>query len=397
MNESLNNLTKDWRIVADDMILTQSLPTTAGSKMLEGYESPLESEALTRLLASGYTLVGKTDVGEFAIDLVGETSFKGVHTFNGTIKNATAETIVSGNASAALCLEVNGSVRRASAQSGLVSIKPTYGTVSRYGVIPVVSSGDTVSILASRTDVCREILSSIAGHDEKDGTSLPDGICATLKSDTQHTSLHRIALLSTLTHGIDATVHEWLDDAVKKLRESGVTVDVIENGVIAAARPAWNVLLCAELCKNVARYDGVRYGYRAKDFSGIDELYTNSRTEAFGELLKTAILFGSETLSNENYTKVYDKSLRVRRVITEEFAKIFEEYDAILLPACSTSSYTEEQITADTYLAFKENLYTAPASIAGLPAVVAGGVQLIGSPLSELTLLDAAEIIERRD
>lgn len=382
-------------IVADDMILTKDLPTTAGSKMLEGYESPLESEALTRLRASGYTLVVKTDVGEFAIDLVGETSFKGALTVNGTIKNATAEAITSKNASAALCLDVNGSVRRAAAQSGLVSIKPTYGTVSRYGVIPVACSGDTVSILASDTTVCREMLSVIAGHDKKDGNSLPDEICAPLKQKSP-AAPRRVALLASLTTGVTADVKGALDTASRAFLQNGATVDVIENDVIAAARPAWNVLLCAELCKNVARYDGVRFGYRAKEFSGIDELYTNSRTEAFGELLKTAILFGSETLSTENYAKVYDKSLRIRRVITEEFVKIFEEYDTLLLPACSAPSYTVEQITEDTHLAFKENLYTAPASITGFPAAIAGGVQLIGKPFSELTLLAAADIIMGR-
>ena len=149
--------------------------------------------------------------------------------------------------------------------------------------------------------------------------------------------------------------------------------------------------MCAELCNNVSRYDGVKYGYRAENFSGLDELYTNSRTEAFGELLKTAILFGSETLSTENYMKVYDKALRTRRVIVEEFAKIFESFDAVLMPAVSSMEYTETQIAADKHVAFLENFYTAPASITGLPAVVFGGVQLVGKAFSENALLDVAK------
>ena len=192
-----------------------------------------------------------------------------------------------------------------------------------------------------------------------------------------------------LINGSNATL------AASALKESGVQVDTIENETVASARAAWNVLMSAELCNNVSRYDGVKYGYRAENFSGLDELYTNSRTEAFGELLKTAIIFGSETLSTENYMKVYDKCLRTRRVIVEEFAKIFKEYDAVLMPACSTMAYTEEQVAANKYMAYEENLYTAPASISGLPAVCAGGVQLVGKAFSERALLASAAIIAK--
>ncbi len=380
-------------IVVDDMILTVDTPTAAGSKMLDGYMSLFESEALTRLSGVGYTLGGKADVGEFAIDLLGETSANGALVIDGTIKNAAAEIVASKEAIAAICLDVNGSVRRAAAQSGLVGVKPTYGTVSRYGVIPVACSGETVSVLASNVDDCRDILDVISGHDAKDGTSHSDELCAKLKKNAPHAELRRVALLTSMTVGIDADVKAKLDAAVDALKESGVEVVSVENETIASARPAWNVLMCAELCNNVSRYDGVKYGHRAESFSGIDELYTNSRTEAFGDLLKTAIIFGSETLSTENYMKVYDKCLRTRRVIVEEFAKLFSEFDAVLMPACSSLAYTEAQIAANKQLAFEENLYTAPASVSGLPTVVAGGVQLVGAAFSENTLLDAAMIL----
>jgi aspartyl-tRNA(Asn)/glutamyl-tRNA(Gln) amidotransferase subunit A len=144
----------------------------------------------------------------------------------------------------------------------------------------------------------------------------------------------------------------------------------------------------------VSRYDGVKYGHRAENFSGLDELYTNSRTEAFGDLLKTAIIFGSETLSTENYMKVYDKCLRTRRVIVEEFAKLFGEYDAVVIPACSTLEYKEETLS-NKHIAFEENFYTAPASITGLPAVVCGGIQLIGKAFSEKALLNIAKTLEK--
>ncbi len=382
-------------VVADDMLLTVDMPTTAGSRMLDGYMSLFEAEVLTRLKDAGYELGGKAHVGEFAIDLLGETSSKGALVSNGVIKNAAAEIVGSGDAIAALCLDVNGSVRRAAAQSGLVSVKPTYGAVSRYGTVPVACSGEAVGILAGTVEDCRDILDVIVGHDDKDGTSHSDELCSKLKKNAPRSDVRRVAVLTSMSEGINADVKAKLDASVEAFKENGVEVAFVENSIIACSRPAWNVLMCAELCNNVSRYDGVKYGHRAESFSGIDELYTNSRTEAFGDLLKTAIIFGSETLSTENYMKVYDKCLRTRRVIVEEFAKLFSEFDAVIMPACSSLSYTEKQIAENKHLAFEENFYTAAACITGLPAVVAGGVQIVGSAFSENSLLDAAALITK--
>lgn len=392
-----NEVSSGRVIVVDDMLLTTDMPTAAGSKMLDGYMSLLEAEALTRLKAAGFAVGGKAAVGEFAFDLLGETAYKGALVCDGVVKNAAAEIVAAGEAEAAVCMDINGYPRRAAAQSGLVSLKPTYGTVSRYGTVPVACSGECVSILSACADTVRDVLDVIAGHDDKDGTSLSDAQCAKLKKDAEFAPVRRVAVVKAMQQGIDADVAAKFACAVENLRANGVEIVEIDGEVIAAARPAWNVLMSAELCNNVSRYDGVKYGYRAENFSGIDELYTNSRTEAFGELLKTAILFGSETLSTENYMKVYDKCLRTRRVIVEEFAKLFADVDAVLMPACSSMNYTEEQIAADKHMAYTENFYTAPASITGLPAVVAGSVQLIGPAFSENALLDAAKKLAKED
>ncbi len=382
-------------VVVDDMILSKDMPTTAGSKMLQGYMSLLEAEVLTRLTANGYAVGGKAAVGEFAIDLLGETAYTGACVASGKLTSASAEILKAGEAMAVVGLEVNGAVRRAAAQSDLVSIKPTYGTVSRYGTIPVVCSGETVSVMASAAADCEEILDVIAGHDDKDGTSLSQEQCSLLKKDAKTAPIRRVALLKSMTKGIDAEVSAKLEQMRATLEKEGIEVCEIEDDSIAASRVAWNILMSAELCNNVSRYDGVKYGYRTENFTNIDELYTNSRTEAFGELLKTAILFGSETLSTDNYMKVYDKALRVRRVVVEAFAKIFEEFDAVLMPACSAMTYTVEQIEANKYMAFEENFYTAPASITGLPTIVTGGVQLVGKAFSEKALLDVAKMYEK--
>lgn len=381
-------------VVVDDMILSKDMPTAAGSKMLDGYMSLLEAEVLTKLKVAGYEIGGKAAVGEFAIDLVGETSYEGTCAEDGKLKNASAEILKAKEARAVVGLDVNGSVRRAAAQNGLVSVKPTYGTVSRYGTIPVVCSGETVSVMASTVADCQEILGAIAGHDDKDGTSLPQEQCSKVKCADAPT-VKKVAVLKSMTEGIDEAVAEKLESMKKVLEGNDVEVCEAEDSVVASAKVAWNILMSAELCNNVSRYDGVKFGYRAKEFTNIDELYTNSRTEAFGELLKTAILFGSETLSTDNYMKVYDKALRVRRVVVEAFAELFKEYDAVLMPACSALEYTQAQVEANKYMAYEENFYTAPASITGLPAVVAGGVQLVGKAFSENVLFALAAMYEK--
>lgn len=378
------------KVIADDMILTKGVATTAGSKMLEGFMSLFTSEALVRLEEKGYGLVGKAKVGEFGFDLLGETAVNGALTADGVLKFAAAEAVLANEADVALTMDINGSVRRAAAQAGLVSVKPTYGTVSRYGTVPVACSGETVSLMAKNVAEVKDALAAVVGHDDKDGTSLPDSMYVTDAATPK-----RIAVLTDMLANVNADVKAKIDSAVAALKADGIEVVEVTNGKIAAAKVAWNILMSAELCNNVSRYDGVKYGYRTPNFTNLDELYINSRTEAFGELLKTAILFGSETLSTDNYMKVYDKALRIRRVIVEEFKKLFQEFDAVLMPACSSLEYTVDAVNNDKYMAFSENFYTAPASISGLPAVVAGGVQLVGKAFSENKLFTLAEKLEK--
>lgn len=382
-------------VVVDDMILTKDMPTSAGSKMLEGFMSLFDAEVITKLNEANFSVYAKAHTGEFAIDLVGETSYYGARSDNGTLKNASAESVKSGDAIAAVNLDVNGSVRRAAAQNGLVSIKPTYGTVSRYGTIPVVCSGETVSVMAANAADCKNVLDNLVGHDDKDGTSLSQEQCNLVKSAPAR--IRKIALLKSMKDGLSQDALGKLDSFVKAISAQGVEVCEIDDTIICKSRPAWNILMSAELCNNVSRYDGVKYGYRAQNFTNIDELYTNSRTEAFGELLKTAIIFGSETLSTENYMKVYDKALRTRRVIVESFNKLFEEYDAVVMPACSVMEYKEEMVKENKYISYEENFYTAPASITGLPALICGGVQLVGKAFSENTLFEIAKMYEKGD
>ena len=378
-------------IVTDDMFLTTDMPTTAGSKMLEGYNSLFEAEVLTRLKAAGFAVAGKTKVGEFGADLLGETCYFGAEYEGEALQYPAALAVKSGDAKAAVVLDVNGAPRRGAAQSGLTALKPTYGRVSRYGTIPVACSGETVSVVANNAADCREVFNAMAGHDSKDGTALPDSMTDAGKAAV--TKKNKVVVLSSMLKGTNEEVQGKIAAVTDNFTKNGVEVVVADADTVAYAGAAWNILMSAELCNNVSRYDGVKYGYRTSNYTNIDELYTNSRTEAFGELLKSAILFGSETLSTENYKKVYDKALRVRRVIRDNMVALLADCDALLMPAVSTMAYGKEMVENDKYLPYKENFFTAPASITGLPVVVAGGVQLVGNAFSEDLLLDLAELV----
>lgn len=355
------------KIVLDDMLLTKAMPTTAGSKMLDGYMSPFDATVVEKL--SEAEIVGKAAVGEMAIDLVGETNYKGEKAYE------------LGDADALIAFDVNGAPRRVAAQNGLVYIKPTYGTVSRFGTVASACSGECVGVMAKTAATCEDVLSSIVGKDSRDGTMHADEVCK--KAVSEKKAIKKVALLDM---GVKS---DKLDSAKALLEANGIEVVSVAAGVIESANAAWNILMCAELCNNVSRFDGIKYGYRTSNYKNLDELYTNSRTEAFGDLLKTAIIYGSDALSSANYMSKYDKSLRVRRVIVEALGKILAEYGAILMPACSVSEYSDKDS------AFVENKYTAPASISGLPAVVCGGVQLMGAAFSDGSLLDLAKLLTK--
>ena len=376
------------KIVVDDMFLTKDLPTTAGSKMLDGYKSLFDAEAITRLQNNGFAISGKADVGEFAFDVIGETSYNGFKSVN-----ACAEILNGEDVYATLNLDVNGYPRRVASQNGLISIKPTYGTVSRFGTIPVACSGETVSVISKTTENLKEVLYSIVGHDDKDGTSHSESVCKQVVENSSELNFKKVAILKSMLT-VDDGVKSEINRAIAELKANGVEVVEIDDNFICKAKTAWNILMSSELTNNVSRYDGVKYGYRANYFTNLDELYTNSRTEAFGELLKFAILYGSDNLSTENYFKLYDKALKVRRVILEKFNELFKEYDAVMIPAVSTLNYTEEMLK-DKGFAYSENFFTAPASITGLPCVATKGVQFIGKAFSENVLLNLASIIEK--
>lgn len=381
----------DGNIAVDDTILVKDVETTAGSRILEGFKPLFSAEAVVRLEDKGYTVSGKTNVGEFGLDLVGEFSYYGEN--DSELKGAAAELVKKGEVKAALGVDMNGATRRAAALSGVDFLKPTYGTVSRYGVVSCAASGEQIGVYADNANSVAEIMAVIAGNDQKDGTSLREKTYE-YKTDSA-VSGKKVAIVKELLEKADDDVKAKVLNFAEKLKLEGVEVEEISVDFFSVANTAWQILMTAETCNNVSRYDGVKYGHRAEQYRNIDELYVNSRTEGFNFLTKAVILYGSDTLSKNRYKDCYQKSLKVRRVIAEKFAALLEKYDALLTPVTAKSAYAAYDITDAFNKVFEESVFTATANLIGTPAMVTNGVQLMGKHFSESTLLSLANSVEK--
>ena len=393
MKYYINEINPSGTIAVDDTLLFKGVPATAGSKMLESFKPLFSAEVVDRLEKSGYEISGKTNVGEFGLDLLGETSFFAEN--ESTLKGAAASLVAEKKIKAALNVDLNGAPRRAAALSGVDFIKPTYGTVSRYGVISCAASGEQVGVTAENAEAIKEILSVIAGHDSKDGTSLPtEKYEYNLNEDV---SSMKIALVTELYDKASDEVKAKIDAFVKFLESKGAKVDKISLDIINAAQTAWQILMSAETCNNLSRFDGVKYGHRTAEYKNIDELYVKSRTEGFSFLTKATIIYGSDVLAKGKYENCYDKSMRVRRVVVDKVKEILSSYNAILTPVCGKTEYAPYDVSESFTKVYEESLYTAIPSITGLPAIVCGGVQLIADSFKESTLLSIADKFEKEE
>lgn len=391
MNYYTVQLSDKGTIAVDDTILVKDAQTCAGSHILEGFKPLFSAEAVTRLENKGYTISGKTQVGEFGLDLVGEFSYYAKQ--EGTLKGAAAELISQGAVKAALGVDMNGAPRRAAALSGVDFLKPTYGTVSRYGIVSCAASGEQMGVYAGNVNDIKEIMDVIAGHDEKDGTSLKDEKYN--YNTDEAVNGKRVCIIKELLEKADDATREQVKAYADKLRANGVVVEEVSFDICDIANTAWQILMTAETCNNVSRYDGVKFGHRTKDYKNIDELYVNTRTEGFNFLTKAVILYGSDALSKNRYEDCYGKSLKVRRVVADKFEELMSNYDASLTPVCSKASFESYDIKEAFGTVFNESAFTAIANLVGVPALVSGGVQLMGKHFSESILLSLAGSIER--
>lgn len=393
MNNYTVKLSDKGTIAVDDTILVKDAQSAAGSHILEGFKPLFSAEAVVRLEKAGYEMAGKTHVGEFGLDLVGEFSYYNENDKEESLKGAAAKAVASGEVKAALGVDMNGATRRAAALSGVDFLKPTYGTVSRYGIISCAASGEQMGVYAGDVEGIKEVMEVIAGHDDKDGTSLREESYS--YSTTEAVSGKKVCIVKELMEKADEETVARVNAYADKLRAAGVTVEEISLNIFDVANTAWQILMTAETCNNVSRYDGVKFGHRAAEYKNIDELYVNTRTEGFNFLTKAVILYGSDVLSKNRYEDCYGKSLKVRRVIAEKFAKLMESYDAVLTPVCSKSAYAAYDISEAFQKVFEESVFTAVANLIGVPALTSGGVQLMGKAFSESVLLSLAGSAER--
>ena len=379
-------------IAVDDTLLVKDAVATAGSRILDGFKPLFSAEAVVRLEEKGYAVSGKAHTGEFGLDLVGEFSYYAPQ--EEKLEGAAAALVKNGDVKAALGVDMNGSTRRAAALAGVDFLKPTYGTVSRYGVISCAASGEQVGVFAPNAEGVKEIISVIAGHDDKDGTSLPE------KEYEYSTDIavagKKVCIVKELLEKADDATKANVIKYADALKANGVEVEEISWDFFDLANTAWQILMCAETCNNVSRYDGVKYGHRTEQYRNIDELYVKSRTEGFNFLTKAVILYGSDVLSKNRYKDCYDKSLRVRRVIADATKELLQKYDAILAPVCSKTEYTAYDIKDAFTKVFEESVFTALPNLIGTPALVSGGVQLMGKHFDESVLLSLANSVERK-
>ncbi len=391
MKYYITQLSDKGNIAVDDTILVKDAQTGVGSRILEGFKPLFSAEAVTRLEEKGYVVSGKTNVGEFGLDLVGEFSYYGEK--EEQLKGAAAEVVAKGEVKAALGVDMNGAPRRAAALSGVDFLKPTYGTVSRYGIVSCAASGEQMGVYAGNVEGIKEIMEVISGYDEKDGTSLKETNYEYATDIAVEGK--KVCIIKELLDKADDETRSRVNAFADKLRKSGVVVEEISLDIFDAANTTWQILMTAETCNNVSRYDGVKFGFRAAEYRNIDELYVNTRTEGFNFLTKAVILYGSDVLSKNRYDDCYGKSLKVRRVVAERMEELMKQYDAVLTPVCSKTSYAIYDIKDAFATVFGESVFTAVANLIGTPALVSGGVQLMGKHFSESVLLSLAGCAER--
>lgn len=399
-------------IALKDNLCTKGIRTTCASRMLENFVPPYDAAVVERLYAAGAVPLGKANMDEFAMGSSTENSafFPTRNPVDpsrvpGGSSGGSAAAVAAGEAAVAIGSDTGGSIRQPAAFCGVVGMKPTYGLVSRYGLVAFASSLDQIGPLARTAADCALAMNVLAGHDRRDATSLSapqEDYLAGLDAGVEGL---RLALPKEyFGEGLQPAVKDAVLSAARRFEAMGAKVGEVSFPTLEDALPAYYVLSSAEASSNLARFDGVRYGRRSGEAQDIAELYCRSRSEGFGAEVKRRILLGTFVLSAGYADAYYKQALRVRTLIARDFGRIFREYDAILSPVAPTTAYRLGEKTADPMQMYLGDVYTVPVNIAGLPAVslpcgkdedgLPIGMQLIGPALSEKRLLRAAHTFE---
>jgi aspartyl-tRNA(Asn)/glutamyl-tRNA(Gln) amidotransferase subunit A len=400
-------------VALKDNICTRGIPTTAGSKILEGYRPPYDAAVVERLLAAGAVVVGKTNCDEFAMGSSTENSAFGV-TRNPWAPDRTPGGSSGGSAAAvaarmvplALGSETGGSVRQPAALCGVVGVKPTYGRVSRYGLLAFASSLDQIGPFATTVSDAAVLLEVMAGADARDSTAASAPVPRYVDALDGDVRGLRIGVpRHVITTGTDAEVLAAFDGALDVLRREGASIEDVALPHSARAIPVYYLVATAEASSNLARYDGVRYGYRAKDASAVGEMYDRTRDEGFGPEVKRRIMLGTYVLSAGYYDAYYLKAQQVRTLIRRDYEAAFESVDLIAMPTSPTPAFRLGERTADPIKMYLADVFTVGANLAGLPAITVPcglaegrlpvGLQLTARLMQEAVMFRAADAFER--
>ena len=390
--------------VVKDNYLAYGAPSTAASKMLENFDTPLQATVVDKLEAAGAICIGKSNLDAFAHGGSTENSYFGA------THNAIDKTKVAGGSSGgsavvtaldivpfALGTDTGGSIRQPASFNGMYGIKPTYGTASRYGVVAMASSTDTMGCFARSAEDIAVVMNVRAGQDPKDMTTLPDFFAPATEAPQQL----KIGIINeAMGDGVDTEVRQAVSQYADTLRSRGHTVETVSMPMLQHALAIYYIVVPAEISSNLARYDGVRYGHRAEGVKTLAELYGRSRDEGFMPENKRRIMIGSYVLSSGYFDAYYLQAQKARTLLINEFNALFEQYDMLLLPTAPTPAFGLGENSDDPLKMYLADIMTVPASLAGLPAlnVPAGvsqtglpiGAQLIGPMQSDATLLAVA-------
>ena len=399
-------------IAIKDNMCQNGVLTTCASKILSNFVPTYTSDAVVKLMEAGAVIVGKTNMDEFAMGSTTETSYYGVtrnpwnlgHVPGGSSGGSCAA-VAAGECAYALGSDTGGSIRQPSSFCGVTGIKPTYGTVSRYGLIAYGSSLDQIGPIAKDVTDCATILETIASNDVKDSTSVEREYDFT-SALTDDVKGMKIGIpRDYFGDGLSADVKEQILNAVKVLEEKGAVVEEFDLSLVKYAIPAYYVIASAEASSNLARFDGVKYGYRTEEYEGLHNMYKKSRSEGFGPEVKRRIMLGSFVLSSGYYDAYYLKALETKALIKKAFDKAFEKYDVIVAPAAPTTAPELGKSLSDPIKMYLGDIYTISVNLAGLPGITIPvgkdskglpvGMQLIGNCFEENKIIQTAYTFEQ--
>ncbi|MEA5628407.1 Asp-tRNA(Asn)/Glu-tRNA(Gln) amidotransferase subunit GatA [Nostoc sp. UHCC 0251] len=399
-----------------DNLCTKGIPTTCASRILENFVPPYESTATQKLADAGAIMVGKTNLDEFAMGSSTENSAYQV-TANpwdlsrvpGGSSGGSAAAVAAQECVVALGSDTGGSIRQPASFCGVVGMKPTYGLVSRYGLVAYASSLDQIGPFGNTVEDAAILLNAIAGYDPKDSTSLKVPIpnyAASLKPDFKPRGQLRIGIIKeTFGEGLDSVVEQAVTKAVDVLQSLGAEIHIISCPTFRYGLPTYYIIAPSEASANLARYDGVKYGYRAPDADNLLSMYTRTRATGFGTEVKRRIMIGTYALSAGYYDAYYLKAQKVRTLIKQDFEKAFGLVDVLVCPTSPTTAFKAGEKTTDPLSMYLTDLMTIPVNLAGLPSLslpcgfddqgLPIGLQLIGNVLREDLLFQVAYAYEQ--